>query len=268
MTVQTALAAAASLVALAFSMSTFERWLARRRRHELAWSVALGLFTVASGALWVGATVGWSGPTFRVFYLFGAIVDVPVLGLGTVYLLARPRHGDRATAIVGLVGAFAAGVVLAAPLRHAVPVHRLPRGSEVFGLLPRLLAAVASSAGTGVVVGGAAWSAWRLWRTRRGSRHLVTANVLIAVGTLVLGAGGLLNSVLDEMEGFAIALVAGVSVIYAGFLMATAEPAFSRPAAPAPGRVTTEAVILPDVVNATPAEAASQPSRAAASRRR
>ena len=36
--VETAVAVAAALVALAFALSTFERWLARRRRHELAWS--------------------------------------------------------------------------------------------------------------------------------------------------------------------------------------------------------------------------------------
>src|ERR1700716_435924 len=47
--VQSALAAGATLVAVAFAMSTFDRWLARRRRHELAWAVALVLF--AAGAL-------------------------------------------------------------------------------------------------------------------------------------------------------------------------------------------------------------------------
>src|SRR5205823_7594334 len=108
-----------------------------------------------------------------------------------------------------------------------------PRGSEVFGPLPRVLAAVASSVGALVVLGGAAWSAWRLARGRRtGSTgragavtaRLVGANLLIAGGTLVLGAGGILNSVLDEMEGFAVTLVVGISLIFAGFLLATAAP--------------------------------------------
>ena len=40
----TALAAGASVVALAFSMSTFERWLKRKEPHQLAWTVAFGLF--------------------------------------------------------------------------------------------------------------------------------------------------------------------------------------------------------------------------------
>ena len=44
-----ALASGATAVSLAFASATFERWLRRRRRHELAWSVALALF--ACGAL-------------------------------------------------------------------------------------------------------------------------------------------------------------------------------------------------------------------------
>jgi len=48
---------------------------------------------------------------------------------------------------------------------------------------------------------------------------LAGANVLIAIGTVILGAGGILNSVLDEMDGFAVSLVVGITVIFAGFLL-------------------------------------------------
>src|ERR1051326_2405962 len=79
-----ALSALATLVAVAFTAALFERWLARRRPHELAWAVSLALFTVASGALWLGTARGWDAPTFRVFFLFGAVLNVPYLALGTV----------------------------------------------------------------------------------------------------------------------------------------------------------------------------------------
>jgi hypothetical protein len=232
---QTALAVAAGLVALAFACSTFERWLAGRARHQLAWSVSLLLFALASAAMAVGAGGGWYPATFRLFYLFGAILNVPFLALGTVYLLGGRRAGDPAAAGICLFSAFAAGVLAVAPLSAEVPVGELPRGSEVFGVLPRVLAAVASSGGALVVVGGAVWSAVR---DRRG--RALWANVLIALGTLVLSGGGLLNSVVDEMTGFAITLVAGVAVIFAGFLVATtaagpgAAPSPSRPEAARP----------------------------------
>ncbi|HET7488794.1 MAG TPA: hypothetical protein VFJ85_12770 [Acidimicrobiales bacterium] len=223
----TSLAVASALVALAFALSTFERWLARRRPHELAWSVALAMFSLASFALAAGAALGWGPVAFRLFYLFGAILNVPVLALGTVYLLGSRRRADRWAAGVALLGAFAAGVVAVAPFTRPLPRTELARGSEVFGPLPRIFAASASGIGALVVVGGAVWSAWRVRR-----RRVVVANGLIALGTLITGASGLLNSVLDEMTGFAVALVVGISVIFAGFLVATTAP--RPPAAPAP----------------------------------
>jgi MFS family permease len=234
--VETAVATAAALVALAFASSTFERWQARRRRHEAAWSVALLLFAVAAGALATGAQSGWSGPVFRVFYLFGAIVNVPVLALGTVYLLAGSRVGDRVALAVVVFSAFAAGVVVTAPFTHAVPVNELAQGSRVFGPLPRILAAVGSAGGALVIFAGAAWSGWRVRRAGAGStRRLVWSNGLIALGTLILGGSGTLNSVFGAMTAFAVTLLIGIVVIFAGFLVATGggSPAPVRAVPPA-----------------------------------
>jgi len=214
-----AVSVSAALVALAFACSTFERWLARRRRHELAWSGALALFVVAATALAVGAGLGWTGPTFRVFYLFGAILDVPFLALGTVYLLAGRHTGDRVALVLALLGAFAVGVVVTAPFTHPVPRHTLVQGSHVFGALPRVLAGVASGVGATFIVLGAAWSIVRQRRARA-----VVSNGLIIAGTLVLGASGLFNSVLDAMTAFAVALMVGIALVFAGFLVATAAP--------------------------------------------
>ncbi|MFN2609040.1 MAG: hypothetical protein ABR511_14300 [Acidimicrobiales bacterium] len=265
MTTQSALAAAAALVALAFAMCTFERWLAKGRRHELAWSISLLMFCVGAMALWYGAASGWTGFTFRLFYLFGAVVDVPFLALGTVYLLGGPRRGEVWAAVVGLLSAFAAGVVLVAPLRRPVPAHRLPQGSEVFGVLPRVLAAVASGVGATVVLGGAVWSAWRFWRARRtaGGRgsapaaaRLAGANVLIAAGTLVLGAGGLFNSVLDAMEAFAVTLLVGIALLFGGFVAATTAGAGAR--ARLVDAVAAPASDVPDVATGAAAHAGAE----------
>jgi len=214
---RTAVAVGAALVALAFAFSTFERWLARRRRHELAWSAALAMFVVAAAALATGAGMGWSGAAFRVFYLFGAILDVPFLALGTVYLLLGRRAGDRAVVVVALLGAFAAGVVVQVPFTAAIPRHALVQGSKVFPVLPRVLAAVASGGGAVVIVAGAVWSIAR--------HRAVLANALIGAGTLVLGASGLFNSVFDAMTAFAVALVIGIALVFGGYLVATSAPA-------------------------------------------
>lgn len=243
MTLHAALAAAATLVSLAFALSTLDRWLDRRRRHEAAWTAALFMFSIASAALWCGAALGWGEPSFKVFYLFGAILNVPFLALGTVYLLGRPHTGDRWALVVSLLGAFCAGLVVSAPLVAPIEADVLPRGAEVFGVGPRIAAAVGSGAAAMVIIGGALVSAWRLLRTggRPGAgavprspvspRRLALANLLIAAGTLVLSAGGLLNSVLDEMDAFAVSLVVGIAVIFGGFLL-TATPAGLTPPQP------------------------------------
>jgi hypothetical protein len=80
-----------------------------------------------------------------------------------------------------------------------------------------------------VVIGGALWSAWRLWRrgARAGGRsdvspsRLALGNVIIAVGTLVLSASGTLAGRLGKDTAFALTLVTGVVILFCGFLVAT-----------------------------------------------
>src|SRR5436305_1287160 len=259
MNAQTAAAVGASLVALAFAMSTFERWLAGRRRHELAWSASLLMFSLASASLAAGAAGGWNGPIFRLFYFFGAIANVPFLALGTIYLLAGVRQGDRWAIGIGLFTAFAAGVIVVAPFTAPLPKDTLAQGSAVFGPLPRVLAATASAIGALIVLGGAGWSAWRLWRSNAGSGRLVLSNGLIALGTLITGASGLLNSVLDKQTGFAVTLLVGIAVIFAGFLVATSTP--RRPPA-------AQLEVVRSDRPGVPAAAASRSTRAATTGRR
>ncbi len=226
-----ALAAAATLLSMAFAMSTFERWLARRQRHELVWSIALVMFALGSVGLWLGGAIGWSEWTFKVFFLFGAILNVPFLALGTVYLLFGRQRGDLATAVVSLLGAFAVGLMVATPLTHPISTTSLPQGADVFGVGPLIAAGVASGLGATVIFVGAIWSAVRLLMGRRRSAaaapaaipagRLAAANLIIAAGTLVLSAGGLLNSVVDAMNAFAVSLVIGIAIIFAGFLLTT-----------------------------------------------
>lgn len=216
--VPVAAAAATTLVSLAFALSTLERWVERRRPHELAWTIALFEFAAASAAQWWGASAGWGGLAFRAFYLLGPILSVPELALGTVLLLAPERAGRLVRAGVHAWALVATGVLVAAPLTGAIDPDRLPQGSDVFGPMPRILAAVGSGLGATVLIAGALWSAARLAR-RRTTRRLALANVLIATGAVVLSLGGLFNSVADEMTSFALAHALGITLVFAGFLL-------------------------------------------------
>src|SRR5205085_1979337 len=94
--------------------------------------------------------------------------------------LGGPRRGDRWALAVALLSTFAAGVIIEAPLRAPILPHRLPQGSDVFGPLPRVLAAVASAGGALVGLRGAAWSAWRLSKGRRAGAAAVAILALFA----------------------------------------------------------------------------------------
>ena len=104
-----AFSAAAVLVACAFAGATFERWLARRRRHDLAWATSMALFAAGALAYFFGVALGWRPWSFKAFYLLGGVLTVPVLALGTIYLLIGRRWGDRLALATALVGAFASG---------------------------------------------------------------------------------------------------------------------------------------------------------------
>ena len=82
-------------VATLFAQATLVRFTRDHRAQDRAWTIALAMFALASAALATGVSTGWDNGTFRVFYLFGAVLCVPWLGLGTVYLLAGATVGRR-----------------------------------------------------------------------------------------------------------------------------------------------------------------------------
>jgi hypothetical protein len=219
----TGLAFLATAVASLFAEATFVRWTERHTAHLAAWTVALAMFAGASAALAVGVSTGWDTATFRVFYLLGAVLNVPWLAFGTVCLLAATNGSVVRRSRAGLVffSGLAVGVVLSAPI-EAVSGTTIPVGSDVFGAFPRVLAAVGSGVGAVVILGGACWSGLRYARDRAAPRHarLAAANGLIALGTLVLSSGGLIQGAVGHDEAFTLSLAVGITVIYAGFLTA------------------------------------------------
>ena len=245
MTLNTALAAASFIIAVAFGLSTLDRWLRRRRPHELAWTIALGLFAIAALALWWAEARGWSSASFRVFFLFGAVINVPWLALGTVYLLAGQRTGHIVAQCLLVFSGFSAGIIITAPMKDAINPTELPQGSDLFSALPRILAAVGSSIPALVIFGGAIWSVWRVLRgvnpalSSTVQRHVTSApklaigNALIALGAATLSASGTLSGRLGKDTAFAVTLMVGIAILFAGFLVAstaTQSPTVKRSA--------------------------------------
>jgi hypothetical protein len=220
----------ATAVATLFAQATLVRFTQHHRPQDRAWTIALALFALASAALATGVSTGWDNGTFRVFFLLGAVLSVPWLALGTIHLLARPTIGRGVERALVFASGLAAGVLLAAPM---TPVHgtAIPVGKDVFGGFPRVLAAVGSGLGATVIFVGAVVSAVRFARSRGvlGHGRRALANVLIALGTLVLSSGGLVQGIAGKDEAFVLTLAIGITVIYGGFLTASATHAPSGP---------------------------------------
>lgn len=228
-----ALAAVATGLACLFAMATFQRAAEGRGPHQWAWTVALVLFAAASAALALGTSTGWDPGVYKVFYLGGAILSVPWLALGTVFLLLGGAVGRRVRGWLVFFSGLALGAVWLAAL-EPVAGTEIPVGKDAFTqALPRILAAVASGVGATVIVVGALWSLSRLLGTTEvpGRGRLAAANGLVALGTLVLSSGGLLQGIVGDDEAFALSLAVGIAVIYAGFLVADGSRAPARPGA-------------------------------------
>jgi len=213
------LSIAAAVAATAFFVDLVLSYRRRARPHVAVWALAIAMYAIATWALAAGVVLGWSGPGFRIFYLFGAVLNVPFLALGSVYL-ASPRVGRRLLDFFVLFGLLAAFVVITAPVIAEVQSDGFPAGSDVFAPFtevgptgPRFWALISNVLGTLVLIGLALISIVRLMRT---DRKLAFANGLIIAGVLAPVYGGTLFA-FGEAATFAASLLLGALLIWAGY---------------------------------------------------
>jgi hypothetical protein len=212
--------AIAVAAAAAFATAVLLQYAQRHKPYQLAWGIALSMFAVASLALTLGVAVGWSPSNFKLYYLFGAILNVPWLALGTVLLLGRRT---AARVYLGCLLAFSAvsvALVVLAPVTSADLASSLvPEGRRFLPLAVRLLAVSGNVAGTLLVIGGAVVSGLAL-RRRRELRPRFEGNLLIALG-VAFAAGGGVFAFLDQSGKLGAGLAVGACVMYLGFWRAS-----------------------------------------------
>lgn len=217
--VSVALSLLAAVVTYLFAAAVLDQYLGRRRAYQLVWSIALCAFAIAFTAQFVAALTGWSVLLFRLWYGFGALYAVPLLGLGSIYLLS-PRWAKIAGTVIALELMFwgfariygvEAALIDLSPAAGATHPDTQTLPPDI-----RSTAVLLNSLGTLVLFAGAAWSALSFWR-RRTARFRVVSNVLIAAGAVIAGSAGSL-----EKFGYPSLLyagnMAGIAIIFLGFL--------------------------------------------------
>jgi hypothetical protein len=170
------------------------------RRGRLAWAGGLASFAVAAAAMAWGAAHGWDVPTFRVYYLAGALLAAPLLGVGSLQLWGRRWAGPLGLAYAGL----AVGIAAAMPVHGDFTSTTVPRAQAHVDTLPRVVAIAGSSLGALAVIVVAIAT---LRRRRVGNALTVAAIVAAAV------ASGLTQT---AVSAAALCFAAAAVLLYAG----------------------------------------------------
>jgi hypothetical protein len=159
------------------------------RLHLLWWAIGVATYGVGTFTEATTTLVGWNEPTFRAWYISGALLGGAPLAQGTVYLLLSRRTAHVLTGLLVAYVALASMFVVLSPIDYSlVEGHRLT-GRVMTWTWVRMFSPIVNLYAVIFLIGGAILSAVRYSRTPE-TRHRVYANALIAAGAILPGIGG------------------------------------------------------------------------------
>jgi len=202
----------AALISVFFTATVLTKFLQRRTPYNLAWTLGLAMFSVATAAQVVGELYGYSDAVFRLWYFFG-ISNVGLLGLGSVYIANRRAGHGFAVFMLFILAVFAGVVALSATNANALATFGNPfppTGAGWAVSTPRLITPVINILGAAALIGIALYGLVKF--------HL-RYNAYIATGGIVLGIATALTR-FDQASFFYVGLFAGIAVLFFGFLKA------------------------------------------------
>lgn len=211
-----------TLVSTVFCLVLLQQYRERRKPYQLTWCIAMAMFALATASEFLGAAGGWTPLLVRSYYLFGATLVVGYLAQGTMFLSASPKTARVSLAVLLVLTALALVGVATAPVDTAA----LAEGYRAMTRPPLLrgIAMTLNILGTLIIVGGALTSAYTFLR-RRAMPQRAAANLLIALGTLIVASGGTLTGQLGfPPTAITVANLIGVTVMFIGTLQASRQP--------------------------------------------
>ena len=220
----------AGIIAGVFCAMLLVRFAKRRRPHEGLWAIALAMYAAASIAMFLGVAAGWTPAEFRWYWLFGAVLNVPFLAAGELFVLTRARwaRGGTLALLLAATGIATWSITVAAIQGDALR-SALPLGKEAFGdnTAPYRLSQLYAFPAYFFLLGGSVWSALKM-RGRSELRDRTTGTVAIAVGATIVAIGSGVGAGFDIVPLFSLSLAAGIAVMFWGFIRATAPSSRRR----------------------------------------
>src|SRR5450759_3604694 len=206
----------AGAVGGAFAAVVARQYLSRRRPYQAIWAVALAMFAVAAFFETAGQAGGWSDPTYKGYYLFGGLLNVGWLGLGSLLLLTSPRAGRIATIVMVVISVIALVAVLTSHTDHNLLKAQVPARGAID--VPVILPLVTNLGGSLLLIGGAAWSAWR--SARAGApRNRVVGLAVLAAGAFIVAGGHSYAQTKGVYAAQPLSEALGIVAMFVGYLV-------------------------------------------------
>ena len=216
----------AALAASIFSIDLWLNYARKPRPHIVAYGVGITMFALATWALFAALVWGWNPFYYRTFYLFGAVLNIPYLALGSMFLVVKRGVNDHAvvdmarhimTVLLAAFSAISITLVATTPFQKELPDGGIPHDIFAGGFGPRMFAAIGGGVGATILIVLALVSVIRFRKTLP---RVVWGSLLILAGTLAASLGGA-NLAFGEATWFAISLLLAATLIFAGYKVAS-----------------------------------------------
>jgi hypothetical protein len=215
----------AALIGGAFAVVVGRQYLSRRKPYQAVWAIALAMFGVAALFETFGEASGWTDATYKGYYLFGALLNVGWLGLGSLLIHVSPRSGRIAVIVMIVISLISLVALLASHTNPALLREQVPaRGAiDVTFVLPL----VTNLGGSLLLIGGAAWSAWKTARAGAPWNRVVGLAVL-AAGAFIVAGGHSYAQTKGVYAAQPVSEAIGIVAMFAGYLVIEARRELAR----------------------------------------
>ncbi len=210
----------AAVVGGAFAAVVGRQYLSRRRPHQAIWALALAMFAMAALFESDGQAFGWSDATYKGYYLFGGVLNVGWLGIGSLLLLASPRVGRAAVIAMVAISVIGLAAVLVAHTDGALLKAQVPARGAID--VPASLPLLTNVVGSLLLIGGAAWSAWKAARAGA-PRNRVLGLALIAAGAFIVAGGHSFAQSKGVYVAQPLSEAVGIVAMFAGYVTVEAR---------------------------------------------
>jgi hypothetical protein len=221
----------AAVVGGAFAVVVGRQYMTRRKPYQAVWALALAMFGVAALFETAGQVAGWTDATYKGYYLFGGVLNVGWLGLGSLLILTSRRVGVAAVIVMAAISLIGIVVVIAAHTDPSLLKAQVPARGAIDA--PAWLPIITNVGGSLLLIGGAAWSAWKAARAGAPPNRVLGLAVL-ALGAFIAAGGHSYAQSRGVYIVQPLAEAVGIVVMFGGFLVIEARrqlvPSKTKPA--------------------------------------